>query len=115
MTRAAYASRLHESPEDLAVKRTAWQGTKKRLMFLAEAFAEAHVPGEPTPNGKQQGIMDSAKERENFPKGVIKKAGTLVRRIEAEEDPAERNTLKLKLREFQRAYAEKIGLGQAFS
>lgn len=115
MTQATYASHLHESPEDLEVKRTAWRGTKERLMFLAKRFAEAHEPGSKGPSGKQQGIMDSAKDRENFPKGVIKKCGNLVRRIDAAEDPDKKSQLQLQLQAAQREFADRIGLGQAFA
>lgn len=111
----ATSSNLVETSEDLEVKRKAWIWNKRELLEFVNQYAKAAVYGSlSTPSGRRDAIAADA-GKENFPVTLVRDLGNLRRRINDAENPERKKELNERFDGLLRDYAEKIGLGQAFS
>jgi len=109
------SSNLVETPEDLEVKRKAWVWNKRELLNFVTQYAEAADPvATSVPTSEQNAIVADA-EKAKFPITLVRKLGKLQFQINAADDSDLLAELNDKFTTALRGYAEKIGLGQAFS
>lgn len=90
---------LKEDDGDRAVKLRLWSSTERELMHFASRYAEEHVIGERASEA-QGGVADAAKAK-GYPKVLVRKLGSLVRREMVETPDAAA---------LMREYRVKIGL-----
>ena len=110
------SSYLVETEADLAVKANAWKAMEREVMGFAQRYASEHVIGQTAPSDAQRNIVWAVKDK-GYPATLVKKAGSLLRRIEGadpEADPEKASCLKKELRELMRDYARKIGFLKVF-
>ncbi|MEX5600732.1 hypothetical protein [Pseudophaeobacter sp. C1-32P7] len=110
------SSYLVETEADLAVKANAWKAMEREVMGFAQRYASEHVIGQTAPSDAQRNIAWAAKDK-GYPVTLVKKAGSLLRRIDGADsaaDPEKVSGLQQKLRELMRDCARKIGFLKVF-